>query len=194
MGTPTIYILKTKQNGKKLGNWGQGPCLYPQRSVSYQGTWSAVIRHVHHGGNWSVRFRAHLNLCWCQRQALQTYGSLWKSSKQVLMRTCEQAQDERSRGGRCDRPGMTTFGWRGERGRKANGRIENFPHLMEIGVAIMENNTAVPQKTRKTELPYEPAIPLDLRHISPQKCNSKRSVHSCVCSSSIHNSQDMQTT
>ena len=45
----------------------------------------------------------------------------------------------------------------------------------------------------KIELPYDPAIPL--LGIYPEKnCNSKRYMHPYVHSSTIYNSQDMETT
>ena len=48
-------------------------------------------------------------------------------------------------------------------------------------------------KTQKIELPYDPAIPL--LGIYPEKnYNSKRYMHPYVHSSTIHNSQDMETT
>ena len=43
------------------------------------------------------------------------------------------------------------------------------------------------------ELPYDPAIPAP-QHISGQDCNSKRYMHLYVHGSTIHNSQDMETT
>ena len=47
-------------------------------------------------------------------------------------------------------------------------------------------------KTLKTELPYNPAIPL--LDIYPEKTNSKRYMYSDVHCSTIYNSQDMGAT
>ena len=52
-------------------------------------------------------------------------------------------------------------------------------------------------KKLKIELPYDPAIPLPVQingHIYGQNYNSKRYMHPYVHSSTIHNSQDMETT
>ena len=50
----------------------------------------------------------------------------------------------------------------------------------------------VPQKKLKTELPYDPEIPL--LAYNEQKYNLKRYMHPCVDNSTVHNSQDLETT
>ena len=63
---------------------------------------------------------------------------------------------------------------------------------MSVGAAIMENTMEVPQKTKNSV-----AIWSSNRtpgNISAQSYNSKRYMHSYVHRSTIHNSQDMETT
>ena len=63
---------------------------------------------------------------------------------------------------------------------------------MEIGTTDMENSTEVPQKTKhRTTMRFRNPTP---GHISGQNYNSKRYMHLYVHSSTIHNSQDMETT
>ena len=47
-------------------------------------------------------------------------------------------------------------------------------------------------KKLKIELPYDPAIPLP-EHIPGENSNSKRYTHPYVNSSTVYNSQDMET-
>ena len=64
-----------------------------------------------------------------------------------------------------------------------------------MGAATVENSMEVP---RKTELPYDPAIPLlgiyPGKTLIENSIFSKRYTHPYVPSSTIHNSQDMETT
>ena len=61
---------------------------------------------------------------------------------------------------------------------------------MYIGTAIIKNSMKVPQKTRVAIWSSDPTP----GHLPRQNCNSKRDVHPCVHSSTIYNSQDMETT
>ena len=63
---------------------------------------------------------------------------------------------------------------------------------MQVGAATMENRMEVPQKTKNR-------VAIWSSHLSPghtprQNYNSKRYMHSYFHSSTIHNSQDMETT
>ena len=79
-------------------------------------------------------------------------------------------------------------------------RKGNSPTLlvgMQVSVATTENSMEVPQKTvwrflrkLKIELSYDPTS----GHIPRQNYNSKRYMHPYVYNSTIHNSQDMETT
>ena len=60
-----------------------------------------------------------------------------------------------------------------------------------VGTATIENSMEVPQKT-KIELSSDPAIPL--LGIYPDKTITQRYMHPYIHSSTIHNSQDMETT
>ena len=55
----------------------------------------------------------------------------------------------------------------------------------------MENSVKDSQKKLSIELPYDPAIP---GYISGQNYNLKRYMHPYVHCTTIHNSQDMETT
>ena len=74
-------------------------------------------------------------------------------------------------------------------------RKENPPTLlvgMKAGAATVENSTEVPQKTKNRIIIWS-SNPTP-GHISRQNCNSKRYMHPYVHSSTIYNSQDMETT
>ena len=74
-------------------------------------------------------------------------------------------------------------------------RKGNLPTLsvrMKVGAAIMENSMEVPQKTKNIiticSCNNTPG------HVSRQNYNSKRYMNSYAHSSTIHNSQDTETT
>ena len=61
-----------------------------------------------------------------------------------------------------------------------------------IGITTMEKCITFPQKTEyRTTMRSSNPTP---GHISSQNYNSKRYMHPCVHGSTIHNSQDMETT
>ena len=63
---------------------------------------------------------------------------------------------------------------------------------MQVGIATMENRMEVPQKTKnRVAIWFSNLIP---GHTPRQNYNSKRYMHSYVHCSTIHNSQDMETT
>ena len=68
---------------------------------------------------------------------------------------------------------------------------------MQIEAAIMENSMEVTQKTKKPELPHDPAI--SLLGIYPDKIIIQKDMFTPPSlpnaqSSTMHNSQDMETT
>ena len=63
---------------------------------------------------------------------------------------------------------------------------------MQIGAGTMENSMGIPQETKNRVAIWSNNPTLG--HIPKQNYNSKRYMHPYVHSSTIHNSQDMETT